>query len=58
MTVDEAISEWASKKRRMGCMSAANWFCQLLVTLIESFCGTTHPIRCKEIEQWPKILIR
>ncbi len=28
MTVDEAILEWKSKKRRMGCVSATDWFCK------------------------------
>lgn len=27
MTVAEAILEWKSKPRRMGCMSASRWFC-------------------------------
>jgi len=26
MTVDKALKEWYSKKRRMGCVSAAKWF--------------------------------
>ena len=28
MTIDEAIKEWESKKRHMGCNSAADWFCK------------------------------
>lgn len=28
MTIEEAISEWKSKKRRMGCVSATDWFCK------------------------------
>lgn len=28
MTIDEAIHEWRAKKRRMGCVSAADWFCK------------------------------
>jgi hypothetical protein len=28
MTIDEAIKKWQSKKRRMGCVSGTNWFCQ------------------------------
>lgn len=27
MTLDEAITEWQSKPRRMGCVSATNWLC-------------------------------
>jgi len=26
MKIDKAIKEWKSKKRRMGCVSATNWF--------------------------------
>ena len=28
MTIDEAIKEWKSKKRRMGCVNASEWFCK------------------------------
>ena len=28
MTADEAITKWQSKKRRMGCVSAADWWCK------------------------------
>lgn len=28
MTVDEALTEWHTKRRRMGCVAAANWFCK------------------------------
>ncbi len=28
MSIDDAISEWKSKSRRMGCVAATNWFCQ------------------------------
>lgn len=28
MQIDEAIREWNSKKRRMGCVAAADWFCK------------------------------
>lgn len=28
MTIDAAIKEWKSKKRQMGCVSAAKWFCK------------------------------
>lgn len=31
MTIDQAITEWHSKKRRMGCVAAAEW--QRLVEL-------------------------
>lgn len=27
MTIEEAICEWEQKNRRMGCVSATNWFC-------------------------------
>ena len=27
MTIDEAVREWKSKSRRMGCVSATDWFC-------------------------------
>jgi len=27
MTIDEAVKEWKSKNRRMGCVSSTNWFC-------------------------------
>ncbi len=26
--IDEALKEWRSKKRRMGCAAAAEWFCK------------------------------
>lgn len=28
MTIDEALAEWKSKRRRMGCVSATDWFCK------------------------------
>lgn len=28
MTVDEALDEWYTKRRRMGCVAAADWFCK------------------------------
>lgn len=28
MTIDEALTEWKTKKRRMGCVAAAKWFCK------------------------------
>ena len=28
MKIDEIIIEWTSKKRRMGCVSATDWFCK------------------------------
>ncbi|KKN60226.1 hypothetical protein LCGC14_0534250 [marine sediment metagenome] len=28
MTVDEALTEWYSKKRRMGCVAGTDWFCK------------------------------
>ena len=28
MKIDETIIEWTSKKRRIGCVSATNWFCK------------------------------
>ena len=28
MTIDETIIEWQRKKRRMGCVSASQWFCK------------------------------
>ena len=28
MIVDEALAEWRSKQRRMGCVSATEWFCK------------------------------
>jgi hypothetical protein len=28
MMIDEAIREWQSKKRRMGCVAATDWFCK------------------------------
>jgi hypothetical protein len=37
MRIEEAIKEWKKKKRRMGCVSAANWFC----TRVKGF----HPER-------------
>ena len=27
-TIDEALKQWYSRKRRMGCNSAADWFCK------------------------------
>jgi hypothetical protein len=26
MSIDEAVAEWSSKKRSMGCVSATDWF--------------------------------
>ena len=28
MNIDDAVAEWKGKKRRMGCVSASNWFCK------------------------------
>lgn len=28
MTIDEAVNEWLSKPRRMGCVATADWFCK------------------------------
>ena len=28
MTIDQAVTEWQSKQRRMGCVSATEWFCK------------------------------
>ncbi len=28
MTLDEAIAEWKTKRRRMGCVSATQWLCR------------------------------
>lgn len=28
MTIDDALIEWESKKRRMGCVAATDWFCK------------------------------
>lgn len=28
MSVSKALTEWSSKKRRMGCVSASKWFCK------------------------------
>jgi len=28
MRIDEAMTEWEEKRRRMGCVSATAWFCQ------------------------------
>lgn len=28
MNIDECLAEWQSKKRRMGCVSATEWFCK------------------------------
>lgn len=28
MTLDEAISEWESKPRKMGCVAATDWLCK------------------------------
>lgn len=28
MTVNEALAEWYSRKRRMGCVSGSEWFCK------------------------------
>jgi len=28
MTINEALKEWYSKSRRMGCVSATKWFCK------------------------------
>ncbi|KKL20436.1 hypothetical protein LCGC14_2455470 [marine sediment metagenome] len=27
MTIDEAVQEWKTKRRHMGCVAAAKWFC-------------------------------
>lgn len=27
-TLEDALTEWVSKKRRMGCVSAAEWLCK------------------------------
>ena len=28
MTISQAITEWKSKKRKMGCVAATNFFCK------------------------------
>jgi hypothetical protein len=28
MTIEAAVSEWKSKRRSMGCVAAAAWFCK------------------------------
>lgn len=28
MTIEQAIAEWRTKNRRMGCVSATDWFCK------------------------------
>ncbi len=28
MTIDRALEWWKSKQRRMGCVSATDWFCK------------------------------
>ena len=28
MSIDEAVSEWSLKNRRMGCVNATKWFCK------------------------------
>jgi hypothetical protein len=28
MSIDEALVEWKSRKRRMGCVAATEWFCR------------------------------
>jgi hypothetical protein len=28
MTIEKALAEWYTKKRRMGCMAATDWFCK------------------------------
>jgi len=35
LSVAEARSEWASKQRRMGCVSATKWFCQRVADFSE-----------------------
>ena len=37
MTLDQALREWQSKKRTMGCQSATTWLC----SRVPSF----HPVR-------------
>lgn len=32
MTIEEALKEWQSKKRRMGCVAATDWFCSRVKT--------------------------
>lgn len=32
MSIDQAVEEWHSKRRRMGCVSATAWFCQRVPT--------------------------
>lgn len=28
MNIDDAIAKWESRKRRMGCVAATDWFCR------------------------------
>lgn len=28
MTADQAMSEWKTKRRRMGCVAATDWWCR------------------------------
>ena len=39
MNVQEALNEWQSKKRHMGCVAATQWFC----TRVEGF----YPLRLR-----------
>ncbi len=41
MTIEEALIEWKSKRRRMGCVSATNWFCNRVPEF--------YPLHC---ERW------
>jgi hypothetical protein len=28
VTIDQALNEWQSKNRRMGCVASTDWFCK------------------------------
>ena len=34
MIIDDALVEWRSKTRRMGCVAAARWFCKRVPTFV------------------------
>lgn len=41
MTIDDAVKEWTSKKRRMGCVSATEWFIKRV-----------HGFKSERLDRW------
>ena len=44
MTIDQALDEWRTRRRRMGCVSAAQWLCHRV--------AGWHPLRLTQYTEF------